>query len=307
MVDVSVIICSHNPRPDYFRRVLDALLDQTLSQNRWELLLIDNASEMPLAATWDISWQPNGRHINEEELGLAPARRRGMREASADLLVFVDDDNILDRDYLSKAVRIKHDWPMLGVWGSGSTRGEFEFKPPKHLEEYMAWLALRDTKIPRWSNVYPCKGATPWGAGLCVRSHVAEAYRKFYDRSVIRITGRQGKVLLSGEDVEICIVACKLGLGMGIFPELRLIHLIPKERVREDYLLKIIEGTHISNMLLAYKWDEVLPRSPFSTIGALSILKNLLTNRGFDRRKYFAILRATIRARRIIAESQSLN
>ena len=163
MVDVSVIICTHNPRPDYLRRVLDALRNQTLAQNRWELLLIDNASEIPLAAAWDISWQPNARHIIEEELGLAPARRRGMREASADLLVFVDDDNVLDCDYLSNAVRIMRDWPMLGVWGSGSTRREFELKPPKHLEGYMTWLTLHDTKIPRWSNVYLCIDATPWG------------------------------------------------------------------------------------------------------------------------------------------------
>src|SRR4051794_23863795 len=95
MLDASVIICTHNPRSDYFARVLEGLRNQTLPLQRWELLIVDNASPVPLASTWDISWHPTGRHIQESELGLAPARRRGIQETSADLIIFVDDDNVL--------------------------------------------------------------------------------------------------------------------------------------------------------------------------------------------------------------------
>ena len=52
MVDISVIVCTHNPRPDYLRRVLDALYAQTLPKTDWELILIDNANDMPLPDTW---------------------------------------------------------------------------------------------------------------------------------------------------------------------------------------------------------------------------------------------------------------
>ena len=62
---ISVIICTHNPRPDYLRRVLDALKAQTLPKERWELLLIDNASNEPLSGEWDLSWHPHARHIRE--------------------------------------------------------------------------------------------------------------------------------------------------------------------------------------------------------------------------------------------------
>src|SRR5215831_16568684 len=119
MLDISVIICSHNPRSDYLSRTLEGLRKQTLPKDRWELLLIDNASIDPLSLAWDLSWHPNGRHILENELGLTQARLRGMREASADLLVFVDDDNVLDISYLSRAIEINHNWPVLGTWGSG--------------------------------------------------------------------------------------------------------------------------------------------------------------------------------------------
>ena len=116
--EASVIICAHNPRKDYFRRAVEGLHQQSLSAEKWEFLLIDNASDVPLASLWDISWHPNARHIREEQLGLAVARRRGMREAVADLLIFVDDDNVLASDYLYKAVTIKDEWPFLGVWAA---------------------------------------------------------------------------------------------------------------------------------------------------------------------------------------------
>src|SRR3954467_13813225 len=97
MLDASVIICTHNSRVDCFTRVLDGLRNQTLPLHRWELLIVDNASRVPLASTRDISWHPSARHILERELGLSYARRRAFQEASTDMINFVDDDNILDQ------------------------------------------------------------------------------------------------------------------------------------------------------------------------------------------------------------------
>ena len=45
MPSISVIICTHNPRMDYIDKVLSALKSQSLSQQEWELLLVDNASK----------------------------------------------------------------------------------------------------------------------------------------------------------------------------------------------------------------------------------------------------------------------
>src|SRR5688572_4101532 len=133
--EISVITCSHNPRPDYLERVLDALRKQTLDKSRWEFLLIDNSSQDSLEARVDLSWHSNARHIREGKLGLTHARLRGIREASGDLLVFVDDDNILDDDYLDEALRVAEEWPRLGAWG-GQTRPGFEENPPDWTRPY---------------------------------------------------------------------------------------------------------------------------------------------------------------------------
>jgi glycosyltransferase involved in cell wall biosynthesis len=306
MFDASVIICTHNPRQDYLRQVLKALSLQTLPCKRWELLLIDNASDIPLASTVDISWHPNARHFTEHELGIAVARRRGIREALSDLLIFVDDDNVLDPDYLLEAVRIGDEWSMLGAWGAGAIIPRFECEPAEDVRDLLPVLALRDIERPRWTNVVPCNKATPWGAGMCVRAPVATAYGDFSVSSEIQIVSRRGKhILMSGEDVEICYVACEQGSGVGIFPQLKLLHLIPKDRVRLDYLLKVFEGTQTSNLLLAYKWSGTLPQSPLRPRGLMSILKNVIMRRGLERRKYLADVRALIAAREIIKSAKT--
>jgi glycosyltransferase involved in cell wall biosynthesis len=270
-----------------------------LSSNQWELVIVDNASEKAVAHDWNLSWHPRARHVREEQLGLAYARQRGMREASADVLVFVDDDNVVAPDYLSEALRIGREWPHLGAWG-GSIVPEFEVEPPSHLERYIRLLALREVSAPRWSNVASCADAEPWGAGLCIRSSVASAYCESYGRSSIRLTGRTGGNLVSGEDTEICYVACSIGLGMGLFPELRVTHLIPKERLDPTYLMRLIEGMQVSRHLLGFKWQGIKPRSPLSAIELLRIAKHVATKRGLDRRAYLAVLRATRRALSII-------
>ena len=305
-MEVSVIICTHNPPAHFLRRVLESLRNQTLPVGQWELLVIDNASqELLTAETCDLSWHPRARIVREEELGLSAARMRGMREATTALLVFVDDDNVLAPDYLAEALKIGREWPQLGVWG-GSIVPEFEVEPPEHLKEFTGCLALREIKTPRWSNVMTCSDAEPWGAGLCARATVAAEYRLINERSSIQLADRiSGKSLVSGGDTEICFTACTLGLGMGLFPNLQVTHLIPRERINENYLVQICEGIQISVFLVGYKWRGVFPDSPFSGAGWLRIIKNLFIKRGMQRRMYLAELRAAAQARRIIeANSQ---
>jgi hypothetical protein len=298
--ELSVVVCAHNPRSDYLSRVLNALQTQTFPRENWELLLVDNASDFSLSSLFNLSWHPLGRHIVEPTLGIAAARRRGMREAAADLIVFVDDDNVLDPNYLSVAHAVKQEWPLLGTWGSGSIALELEQQPSKHLEVFFPYLAFRDVKRSCWSNVFPCIGATPVGAGLCVRARVAKAYCDMYEHSTIQLKSREGESLLGHEDFEISYVACRMGLGMGLFPTLKISHLIPRWRMTEDYLVRLFEGSRTSNMLLAQKWQGVPISSPFTVEGILSILVNYVARRGLDRRLYFANLRASIKAKRLV-------
>jgi glycosyltransferase involved in cell wall biosynthesis len=272
----SVIICTHNPCEDYLRRVLEALNKQTLCKDQWELLLIDNASAEPLSGKYDISWHPNARHVREEELGLTPARLRGIREAVGEILVFVDDDNIIDTNYLSVAAQIHSSNPALGCFGAGIIRPEFEITPSADILPFTRHLALRNTQTIIWSND-PLRRPRPCGAGLCVTKELAIRYHKVISKvDGYSIFDRRGVELFSGGDDEFTFIACQMGLGHGVFPDLCLTHLIPAHRITKKYLLRLREGIAFSSVLLKKRYGiEVF--EPESEPSLLSILKNIFT------------------------------
>src|SRR5262249_51461844 len=138
---LSVIVCTHDPRDDYLARVLAALASQSLDYGAWELLVVDNGSTEELGATIDLSWQPRARVVREDRLGLTHARLRGISETAGEILVFVDDDNVLDPDYLQVVGEIGSEWPFLGAW-SGQLFGEFEVDPPAWAKPYVRMAGL---------------------------------------------------------------------------------------------------------------------------------------------------------------------
>jgi glycosyltransferase involved in cell wall biosynthesis len=250
MLKISVIICTHNPRPDYLRRVLEALDKQTFPKEEWELLLIDNASKERLADVWNLSWHPAARHIRENELGLTAARLRGIAEARADILIFVDDDNVLRSDFLGHTIEISNEFPFLGAWG-GHVEGEFEHEVPGWLKPYLQVLAVREVDREYWSNYHADNRSMPFGAGLCVRKLVAAAYaRALVARPASMGLDRKGSSLVSGGDIDLALTAYDSGFGTGMFPRLHTTHLIPKARMTVDYLCRLLEGIEYSTHLL---------------------------------------------------------
>jgi hypothetical protein len=261
---LSVVICSHNPRKEYLIRVLEALRNQTLPHDCWELLLIDNASLEPLSNIFDLSWHVRGHHIREEQLGLTAARLRGISEATGSILVFVDDDNILDPDYLEVSLRLSEEWPILGAWG-GQIRAEFERPPSAWTRQYWTWLAIREFTRDQWSNLVNQYSTTPYGAGLCLRRVVAEQYRTLVTTDPRRLgLGRKGGSLSSCEDIDLAYLACDMGLCTGLFTKLRLLHIMPAERLEEKYLLRLVhDSTRSLSLLQAIRGSKpaVLGRS----------------------------------------------
>jgi glycosyltransferase involved in cell wall biosynthesis len=251
MRGLSVIICTHNPRRGYLSRALNALRVQTLPTEEWELLLIDNVSNPPLNQLVSLAWHPNARHIREEMLGLTSARLRGIREAQGELLVFVDDDNLLDSDYLTNALELYVDYPFLGAFG-GSIEGEFEVDPPSSIRPYLEGLAVRRIAADHWSNARKWSDATPFGAGLCVRREVADLYLHRVRNDGVRLAlDRRGTHLGAGGDVDLAWTSFLLKKGTGCFARLRATHLIPKQRLTKQYVERINAGFAYAEEILA--------------------------------------------------------
>ncbi len=244
---ISVLIPTHEPQPSRLQRTLSALRAQTLASTSWETILVDNASPAPLSETILSACAPaNLTVVREPKLGLTSARLRGIRSARGDLLVFVDDDNILNPQFLEVVQRIFTAHPRLGAAG-GPIAGDFECSPPNWVPEFFGLLALRD--LGRKEIIAPGGDASAWpdcapvGAGMCVRRNVAEIYAEQLSHDPARLTlDRAGQSLASGGDNDLVFTVLQAGWEVGYFPGLALTHLIPAGRLEPDYLARLNRG-----------------------------------------------------------------
>lgn len=260
MEQVSVVICTHGPRQDHLERTLASLRAQTLDQEHWELLVVDNASATPVADVHDISWHRKGRHTLETRLGLTMARIRGIVETTTPVILFVDDDNVLAPNYLATVLEIMRREPQLGVIGAGRLEPEFEEPPVPGLMPYTPMLALRTVAASRWSND-PQDQTIPWGAGMAVTRAVADRYRSIILGDPLKQRlDRAGNTLNSCGDDEFSWVACEMGLGKGVFTELQVTHLIGRSRTQREYLLRLAEGHAFSRAFLMHLHGVTVPR-----------------------------------------------
>lgn len=252
-ITCSVVICTHNPRQEYLKRVLEALRAQTLDPGRWELVIVDNASTEPVASWTNLWWHPSGRIVREDELGLTPARLRGIAETSSDILVYVDDDNVLCPDYLFQVMDIAKGYPELGAWGAARIVGEFESEPEQSLVRHLWVLAIGQGESDVWSNNIADGSAVPNGVGLCVRREVAELYFENCKQDLLaRFLGRRGTSLYSGEDTLLVLTARERGMGWGRFTRLCATHLIPASRTKIPYLLDLREKITASRGMVQF-------------------------------------------------------
>lgn len=286
-LELSVIVCTHNPRFNYFDRVLKSLQSQSLQLHSWELLIIDNASDASLQSKINIAWHPDSCCIREDNLGLTHARLKGIKEARSSLLVFIDDDNVLYTDYLEQALKIANDYPLLGAWG-GQTIPEFEETPPEWTKSWWRMLAIHEFQGNKWSNLVNQYETTPCGAGICIRKFVAEEYAKLVENDPMRLgMDRKGSKLTSYGDSDMAFTSCDLGFGTGRFDCLKLIHIIPPERLQEKYLLRLLESSVYSGTIVE-SYRGKLPQSPKTVLSKIANWFRFLRMSPRDRRFYQA-------------------
>lgn len=252
---ISVVVCTRNPRPGVFDRVLQCIAAQTLPATRWEVVVVDNGSAPPVTIG-NGHGLANVRIVCEPTTGLTPARIRGIGEALGEIVVFVDDDNLLDSDYLQQAVRIAAEFPSIGAFG-GRITPEFETTPPDWLGPFASHLAIVDFRRNTWTNNPADYALIPCGAGLCVRREPAMAYADAVAADARRAAlDRSGTDTMSCGDTDMVLSCVDSGWGMGRFADLHLTHVIPEARLSFDYQRRLASDIGFSfGRLLAIRGD----------------------------------------------------
>lgn len=254
MYKISVVICCHNPEKDYLNRVILSLKNQTLPKSDWELIIVDNRSDISLHYL-DLTWHPNSFLVQEEKLGLINARIKGVKQSRHEIIVSVDDDTLLFPDYLENVRNIYNNYPNMGIVG-GKSIPEYESAPPRWFDEFKGLIAIRDLgdDIIIESQDDKKLDEYPKSAPLLIapkRKCMVEYLEHYKSNELSCQLGRKGNNLSSGEDNDINLFIYSKGYELGYFPELKFIHIIPKSRLTISYLNKMAFASNKS-------WIKVL-------------------------------------------------
>jgi len=227
--EISVAICTFNRAP-LLRKCLEGLTEQTINQARMEILVVDNnSSDDTHAVAGEFSDQlPNIKYVFEEKQGLSRARNRGISEASAPIIVYIDDDAIPYPDWAERLIEAFEAFPDCAIIG-GESEPMFEMERPSWLDDDL----LRSYSCGlNYSTEYHYIQGDEWlvECNLGYRIEPLKAAGGFSER-----LGRNGSLLLSGDGAVNELIA-HAGGKMLYTPFARVLHLVPASRLNPKWI-----------------------------------------------------------------------
>ncbi len=252
---ISVIICCYNSEKR-LNETLTHLFKQKDAGFDWEIIIVDNAST---DSTSDISEQiistklppEKFKIVFEKEPGLSNARRKGYLTSQYSYLLFCDDDNWLDENYMQLAFCVMEQNPQIGILG-GKGEAVFEKVKQEWFDRYQISFAVGEQSSGK-SEI--SKIDTVYGAGFVVRKKIFQLLDSINFQSLL--LDRKGDDLTSGGDTELCYLTKYLGYEVAYCSRLRFKHLMPEGRMNWHYLKKLYYGFGRSRVYLhAYQQME---------------------------------------------------
>jgi GT2 family glycosyltransferase len=114
MLSATVIVPTYN-RPDALARTLDALLAMDFPRELFEIVVVDTGNS-GLGAE-QVADARGARYLRQSDVGVAAARNRGAEIATRELLLFVDDDIVVDESNLRRHEAIQREGEKYVVGG----------------------------------------------------------------------------------------------------------------------------------------------------------------------------------------------
>ncbi|MCX2478651.1 glycosyltransferase [Pedobacter sp. MC2016-15] len=261
-VDYSIIICSYNPDDHLLKRCLRAVSALFFEGLRSEIILVDNNSTAPLAEKEYIKQfvQDTGASLLQvSQPGLRYARMAAIEASKGKYVVFFDDDNEPDPNYLQELSALNRDLPTVAAWGPGIVDVDFINGISKELKSYAteAFQDRHETSVT-YSNQHSWQPCYPYGTGMCLRKNYLINYLSLAEKNKFTLTGRKGLSMSSGEDIQMVLFCISKGAAAGVAPGLKLTHMIPSKRANFDYLKKLTYGTSVCYSTCVF---EVFPDS----------------------------------------------
>jgi len=207
------------------------------------------------------------RWIEEPAAGKSHALNRAIEETQSELLIFVDDDQLVDDDFLSVVSKTVRRYPEFGIF-CGWMMPAWDGSEPSWVHESGEFF-IRIRPFPEYdlgkeiTEVIRGQMKLPSGGNIVVRRSVFDRIGYFSTE-----LGPTGHNLMGGEDVNFVNRAIDSGIRILYIPGMRQLHTLDRQRMAFGYMLKKSYSRSFSSISIS---------SSHTPVNELSLLRKMLT------------------------------
>ena len=228
---LSVLICTYN-REKYIGGLLESLAANDLAKSEYEIVLVDNNctdNTRGVCEAFTMKHKDvNFRYCVESEQGLSAARNKAIQEAKGDVLVYVDDDALVDNWYLRTVAEYMVAHPEISAVG-GPIIPLYETAEPKWMTRFTKELLCGYLYFGEEERPFPSE-RYPGGGNAAYRAEVFRQVGLFNTN-----LGRKGDGLMGSEEKDIFDKMKARGMRFMYLPKMILHHIIPQKKLEREY------------------------------------------------------------------------
>lgn len=247
MIRLSLVIPTHN-RAASLLALLGDVVRQEADPALWECVVVDNASTDDTAGRFAAFAAEHPRcalrRVYEPEPGVSHARNRGLQEARAAIVAWVDDDERIDGRFIASYLDFFDAHPEAAVAG-GRIVAEYVAERPRWMSKYTEMPVANPMDFGPAVRPFP-RGRVPGGGNMAFRRATAEVYGGF-DVTL----GRVGRELIGGEENDLFERMLRGGETIWYVPGAVIRHIIPPEKLTDSYFRRLCYNVGRSQRLRA--------------------------------------------------------
>ncbi len=259
MIRLSLIIATYN-RSAPLLAALESVVRQDADPAEWECVVVNNNSKDDTEARFAefAARHPalSLRMVRETRQGLSHARNRGIAETSGPCIAIIDDDERINEGFVSAYIRFFDRHPEAAAAG-GRIIPEYLSGRPAWMSRYTERPIANPIDLGPDERVFPA-GRIPGGGNMALRRAAVEKYGAF-DPALGRVGGR----LIGGEESDLFERLARGGESCWYVPEAVMWHIIPPEKLTEEYFERLSYNIGVSQRTRA-KLGKRYSRALFS-------------------------------------------